>query len=197
MLSVAVVPGFNVKGNVTPDMLKPVPVSVGAFTVTGRLPVDVKTTDCFSAVFTATSPNANVVGLTLRSRVSASNCKAKLFVTLSWLALSVTACVVAVHCEFAVNAALVAFAGTVTVAGTVTAALLLERLTLSPPLGAGELSVTVQASLSNPIREALLQESALSAPGATPAPLSGVVPVPLRRGTAPPQPDRPSRRLQN
>jgi hypothetical protein len=69
-----------------------------------------------------------------------------------------------------VNKALVALAGTVTVAGNVTAALLLARLTLNPPLAAAAFSVTVQASVPDPVMDVLLQESAVS---------TGV-PVPLR-----------------
>jgi hypothetical protein len=75
----------------------------------------------------------------------------------------------------AVNVALVALFGTVTVAGTVIAALLLDRLTLRPPLGTAALSATVQASVPDPVKDALLQESELSA-GAVPV----VTPVPLR-----------------
>jgi hypothetical protein len=73
------------------------------------------------------------------------------------------------------KATLVALAGTVTVAGTVTAALLLERLTLSPPLPAAVLRFTVQASLPDPVIETLVQVSAFSTPGA-----AALVPVPLR-----------------
>jgi hypothetical protein len=72
-----------------------------------------------------------------------------------------------------VKPALVAFAGIVTVAGIVTAELLLVRLTLSPPLAAPEFSVTVQASVPDPVMEPLMQERALNAAGAA-------VPVPLR-----------------
>jgi hypothetical protein len=80
-----------------------------------------------------------------------------------------------------VNPALVAFAGTVTVLGTVTAELLLDRLTLMPPLGAAAVSVTVHASVPDPVMVPLLQYSALSA-----AELVPVVPVPLRLITAVP-----------
>jgi hypothetical protein len=73
----------------------------------------------------------------------------------------------------AVNPALVAFAGTVTVVGIVTAALLVARLTLRPPLPAAELNVTVQASVPEPVMDALLQDKLLSVAGAG-------VPVPLR-----------------
>jgi hypothetical protein len=86
------------------------------------------------------------------------------------LAVNVTACAVATDDTVAVNVAVVEFAGTVTVAGTVTAGLLLDRLTLSPPLAAAAFSVTVQASVPAPVIDALPQVSALS---------TGV-PVPLR-----------------
>jgi len=77
----------------------------------------------------------------------------------------------------AVKAALVAFAGTVTVAGTVTAALLLDRLILRPPLGAAALSVTVQASVPDPVMDAL---SAAETPvAAVPVPLRAITAVPL------------------
>jgi hypothetical protein len=90
------------------------------------------------------------------------------------LAVTVVVCAVVTDETVAVNAALVALAATVTVDGTLTAVLLLDRLTLSPPLGAAALSVTVQASLPDPVMDALLQESALK-PTAVAA-----VPVPLR-----------------
>jgi hypothetical protein len=61
------------------------------------------------------------------------------------------------------------------VLGTVTAELLLVRFTVSPSLGAAAVSVTVHASVPDPIMAALLQYSALNA--AVPVP---VVPVPLR-----------------
>ena len=77
------------------------------------------------------------------------------------------------------KATLVALAGTVTVAGRATAALLLERLTLSPLLPAAVLRFTVQASVPDPVIETLVQESVLSVPGTT-----VLVPVPLRLITA-------------
>jgi hypothetical protein len=76
-----------------------------------------------------------------------------------------------------VNPALVAPAGTVTVLGTVTAELLLDRFTLRPPLGAEVLSITMQASVPDPVMAPLLQDSALNPAGAA-------VPVPLRLITA-------------
>jgi len=62
----------------------------------------------------------------------------------------------------ALKLALVAFAATVTDAGTVTLVLLLDRLTLTPPLGAAAFTVTVQASVPDPVIEELVQVSALS-----------------------------------
>jgi hypothetical protein len=93
------------------------------------------------------------------------------------VAVRVVAWAVVTEVMVAEKAALVALAGTVTVAGRVTAGLLLERLTLSPPLPAAALRVTVQASVPDPVIEALVQKSALSVPGSA-------VPVPLRLTTA-------------
>ena len=94
------------------------------------------------------------------------------------LAVIVTACAITTEDTVAVNPALVAFAGTVTVLGTVTAELLVDRFTLSPPFGAAAVSVTVHASVPDPVMTALLQLSALNAVEPVP-----VVPVPLREIT--------------
>ena len=162
-VSVAVFPALIVNGKVSPDIVKPVPVTVGAYTVTGRLPVDDKITDWVAAAFAATFPKAKLLWATLNICVSESNCRARLFETVPWLAISVTAWLTPAHCEVTVKAALVAFAGTATEAGTVTDELLLERLTLSPPLGAAAFSVTAQASVPCPAKDALLQVNPLNA----------------------------------
>jgi hypothetical protein len=73
----------------------------------------------------------------------------------------------------ALNAALVALAGTTTDAGTLTAVLLLERLTLNPLPDAAELNVTVQASVPEPVIDALPHDRAVKEAGAA-------VPVPVR-----------------
>jgi hypothetical protein len=52
---------------------------------------------------------------------------------------------------FTVNVALVAAAATVTLAGTVAEALLLERVTTAPPLGAGPLRVTMPVEGDPPV----------------------------------------------
>jgi hypothetical protein len=113
--------------------------------------------------------------------VAAPNVKLKLSETPSALPFKVTVWAARTDDTVAGNPVLVAFAGTVTVAGTVTAVLLLDRLTLRPPLGAAAFSVTMQESVPEPVMDALLQESALNAAAGVPA-----VPVPLRPITAVP-----------
>ncbi len=78
----------------------------------------------------------------------------------------VAAWVVATADAVAVKAAVVAPLGMVTDDGTVTALLLLARLTVRPPVFAGSVRVTVQASVVAPVSELLLQEMVLSAGGA-------------------------------
>ena len=73
-----------------------------------------------------------------------------------------TACVVATEDTVAEKLAVVAPAATVTVPGTVTAALLLDRLTVVPPLAAAALSVTEQESVAGPTTELLAQVNELS-----------------------------------
>ena len=63
----------------------------------------------------------------------------------------------------AVKLAVVALAAIVTEAGTVTAAMLLERLTLTPFVGAGADRVAVQLSVPAPVKELVSQESCVSA----------------------------------
>ena len=141
--------------------------------VTGAVPVELRDTDCVAAVFACTFPKATFVGLIFSVGTAAFNCRANVLETLPELAARATACALATGETVAVNPALVAFAGTVTVAGTVTAALLLDRFMVNPPLPAAEVSVTVQASVPDPVMEPLLQERPLNAAGTA-------VPVPLR-----------------
>jgi hypothetical protein len=116
-----------------------------------------------------------LVALMLSAKIAAFSCKVKFFDMPPTLAVIVTACAAVTEATVAVNPALVAFAGTVTVLGTVTAELPLDRFTLSPPLGAAAVSVTVHASVPDPVMVPLLQYSALNA-----AELVPIVPVPLR-----------------
>ncbi len=99
------------------------------------------------------------------------NCNAKLLETPAEIAVSVADCVEVNAETVAVKPALVALAGTVNVAGTVTAALLLERVTTIPPVGAVPLRVTVQASVPAAVNEPLAQEREESAAVETPVPL--------------------------
>jgi hypothetical protein len=95
------------------------------------------------------------------------------------VAVRVAVCVVVTDAVVTEKATLVALAGTVTVAGRATAALLLERLTLSPPIPAAALRFTVQELVPAPVIEELVQANAVSMPA----------PVPLNI-TVEPQPDR-------
>ena len=100
--------------------------------------------------------------------------------TAAELAVSVTFCAVATEETVAGNPTLVAFAGTITEVGTVTAELLLDRFTVSPPVGAAEVSVTAQASVPDPVIDPLLQVSVLRAAAgalAVPVPLKAIVAV--------------------
>jgi len=49
-------PGFNVAGNVAPDIVKPVPVKVAELMVTGAVPVEVKVTGSVDDVSSVTLP---------------------------------------------------------------------------------------------------------------------------------------------
>ena len=155
--------------------MKPLPVSVAALTVTGAVPVEVKVTECVTAVFTVILPNVRLVVLMLSVGTAAFNCRTTLLETPPSLASNVTVSGFVTHDTIAVKLALVAFAGTVTVAGTFTAVPLLDRFTLNPPLGAAALNVTVQTSVADPVIDPLLQESPLSAAAAaSPVPLSPI-----------------------
>ena len=178
---------MRVSGKVAPDILKPAPVIVPALMVSGAVPEEVRVTDCgVAAVFTMTLPKARLPVLSCRAGVGvgvgllAISSRAKVLESVPEVAVKVVGCVVVTDAMVAGKAALVALAGMVTVAGSVTAASLLERLTLSPPLPAAALRVTVQESVPEPVIERLAQESALSVLGA----IGATVPVPLRLITA-------------
>ena len=160
--------------------MKPVPVNAAELMVTGAVPVEVNVTGSVDGVFTVTLPNARLAGLMVNVGTAAFNCKAKVLETPPALAVRVTDCAVVTEDTVAVNPALVALAGTTTVAGTVTAVLLLLKPTLTPPLPAAELSVTVQLSLPAPVIDALLQDTELNVPAtAVPVPVRPITAVPL------------------
>jgi hypothetical protein len=89
--SVAAWPGFNVAGNAAPDIVKPAPVSVAPFIVTGTVPAEVKATGCVVGLFTCTSPNATLVALMLSASIAAFSCRVKLVSMPPALAVIVTA----------------------------------------------------------------------------------------------------------
>jgi len=172
--------GFSVTGKVAPDIVNPVPVNAAELMVTGAVPVEVNVTGSVDAVFTVTLPKARLAGLMVNVGTAAFNCRPKVLETPPAVAVSVTACAVETDDTVAVKPALVALAGTTTVAGTVTDALLLVTDTLTPPLPAGPLSVTVQASVPAPVIDALVQDNALNpADTAVPVPVSPITAVPL------------------
>ena len=166
------------RGKLPPDIVKPAPATVAELIVTGAVPVEDKITARFVAVFTATFPNAMYVALMLSAGVYAFNCRANVLDVLPAAAVKVTDCAVVTEATVAVKAVLVELAGTVTVAGTVTAALLLERIAVKPPDGAAEVSVTVQASVPEPVMDELTQVSPLSAAVTVPLPVRARVEVP-------------------
>lgn len=57
--------GFSVAGKLPPMIVKPAPVIVAEFTVTGVVPVDVSVSDSVVAVFTVTLPKFSVPALTV------------------------------------------------------------------------------------------------------------------------------------
>ena len=178
--SVAVCPGLSVTGNVTPDMLYPVPASVPALMVSAVVPDEVSVTVCVDGVFRSTFPNATVVDPTDSAGPFTLSCTANVLVTPPAVAVIVAVVAVVTAVAVAVKDAVVALAGTVTEAGTVTALLLLESETASPLAPAAAFSVTVQASVVAPVSELSVQETALSAPvaAAVPVPLSVTTLVP-------------------
>jgi hypothetical protein len=101
---------------------------------------------------------------------TASRVKEKFSVTLPAVALNVEVWVVLTPVTVAEKLALEEPAGTVTVEGTETAELLLERLTVKPPVAAAAFSVTPQESVPEPVIDALVQVK----------PVSTGTPVPLR-----------------
>jgi hypothetical protein len=95
--------------------------------------------------------------------------------TLPAFADKVTVCAVLTEETVAAKVVLDAPAPTVTEEGTETAALLLERPTVTPPVGAAAFSTTVQVSVPDPDMDELAQESEVST--GTPVPLSAIVVV--------------------
>jgi len=159
MVSVAVWPGVNVKGNVAPVALK-FPEEVSALIVIGAVPEEVSVTVCVEVVFTMTVPNVRLAVLKVSVGVPVPNCNTVVPETLSAVAVSVTDWAAVTAATEAVNVAVVAPAATVTEEGTVTAVLLLDSPTHSPPVGAAGVTVTVHVSESAVVGAVLLHETA-------------------------------------
>ncbi|WP_348260873.1 hypothetical protein P8935_13780 [Telmatobacter sp. DSM 110680] len=130
-LSVRDCPGLSVAGSVVPDTEKPLPLTFTELTVTGEVPVELKTTGCDTGVFNRTLPNDSELPFTLRAAVPVEGASVMLKVVdrpPNWAVIT-AAWFVATLATFALNPALVAPALTVTSLGTTTAGLLLVRAT--------------------------------------------------------------------
>lgn len=160
---VRVWPGFNAVGRVAPDTEYPAPCTDTDETFKGQLPTDESVIVFSASLFTATSPKARLVALTLIVETIAFRLSANVFEVPAEVAVNVAVCAVPEAATEAVNAAVAAPAGTTTEEGTLTSVLLLERFTVNPPLGAVPLSATVQASLAKPPIEVAEQDSELKA----------------------------------
>lgn len=149
-VNVALWPGFNVTGVVIPDAVNSDPAIDKLETVTAAVPVDDNVIACVAVCPSITFPKLTVVELTVSVEVETFNCTLKLVVPYRAEAIRVAVCADVTAVAVAVNVALLAPAGTVIVAGSVMDVSLLARLTANPPLAAGALNETVQASVPAP-----------------------------------------------
>ena len=175
-LTLRLCPGFNVAGTFTEDAVNPAPLTATEFTVTGAVPLELKTTVCEAEPFTVTFPKERLVAFTLSTGEAAFNCSVTERVVLPVVAVTVADWAEITDATVAVNEALVAVAGTMTELGTATELLLLDRPTVMPPLGADPDRVTLQVSFSAPVMEVLPQLTPLTV-GAIelPVPLNAIV----------------------
>lgn len=176
-LSVAVWFVVSVRGRVTPETEKPVPLTVTAVTISGRAPVEVTVIVWVAGVFRLTSPKAMLLDSRLIVDTAAFNFRANVLEIEPALDDSVTVWAVLTDVTTAEKPVLAAPAATVTEAGTVTAELLLERATVNPPLGAAAFNATVQLSVPDPVMDELAHEREVST--GTPVPLSVTVEEPV------------------
>jgi hypothetical protein len=170
--SVAACPGFSVRGKVTPEMLKPVPVSDPELMVRGAVPVEDNVTERVEGVLTTTLPKLTLLALRVSAGIHAFSWIAKVFEALSAVAVRVAVWVVVTAAAVAVKFALVEPAPIVTLEGTVTAPSLLVSSTVTSPINGAEFSVTVHGSDAAPVSDALLHDSWLT---------WGSSPIPPRR----------------
>jgi hypothetical protein len=153
-----------VSGNVAPDILKPEPVKTAELMVTAPVPAEVRVKSCgAAAVLTCTLPKARLLELTVSvgTHTGALSCSEDVLDTVPAVAVTVAVCEVDTDETVAVNAALVAFAATVTEAGTLTAALLLDRATVNPVLGAAAVKLTASATVPDPVMDGPAQDNEL------------------------------------
>jgi hypothetical protein len=169
---------LRVSGKVAPETAKPLPIIETAFTVSATLPDEVSVSDCVVDVLSWTLPKLRAAELMVRPDVDGFSWRVVPADTLLAVAVMVALCAVVTAEVVAVKAAVVAPLATVTDAGTVRALLLLLRLTVRPLLFAGEVSVTLQASVVAPVSELLLQEITLGAAVVWPVPLRLTVAAP-------------------
>ncbi len=141
--------------------------------VTETVPLEVTVTDFVIEVPTATLPKESDVALKLSTEVAEFNWSASACEVLPAFAVKVTDCALVTEAMFAIKDAVVEPAGTVTEPGTETEVLVVERMTLTPPVGAELDKVTEQESAIDPVIDVLLHWTALTA-GVT------AIPVPLR-----------------
>jgi hypothetical protein len=64
--------GFSVAGRFPPTIVKPAPVIIAEFTVTGEVPVDVNVIDCLVAAFTVTLPKLKLAELSVNCGLGAA-----------------------------------------------------------------------------------------------------------------------------
>lgn len=146
-------------------MVNPAPVMATEVTVTGTFPVELRVSVCEVDVLTATVPKEIVDALIVNVGLAAINCRLTLLDTPAAAAVSTTVCAVLTDVTVARKIALVDPAAIKTDVGTITDLLLLVTVTIIPVLGAGELRVTVQESVPDPVIDPFVQESALSTGG--------------------------------
>jgi hypothetical protein len=146
-VKVAVWPGVNVTGRLAPETEKPVPVSVAEEMVIAAAPVEVKVKFWATGVLMGEVPNARLVALRLIAGAATSIWRSKVSGVPPALAVNMTASEPEAPETAAEKLALVAPAGMVIEAGRVTAPLLLDKLTVMPPVGAAEVSDTEHGSV--------------------------------------------------
>jgi hypothetical protein len=157
-------PELSVNGNVAPVKLKPEPVKTAELMVTAPVPAEVRVRSCgVAAVLTCTLPNAKLLELTVNvgTNTGALSCREVVLDTVPAVPVRVAVWEVVTDDTVAVNPAVVAFAGTVTEAGTLTSALLLERVTVNPALGAAAVKFTARATVPAPVMEGPAQDKEL------------------------------------